>query len=260
MDPEDVAEVRRRYLPGPAPTTGGGDAPPYYYYTGNPHPLRGSGALPENYYAWTEAGAAFAVLQPFWRTTSNPLETGDPWDRTLGEDQFFWLKETLEEANEHGVKFIFVFLHHLLGGMTNGRGGVAMAKFAEWGGSPEEAREQRQDWVGRNGWDGETIHTLLVQNGATAVFKGHDHFYCKEEWDGIVYQTVPQVSQPYVNLDSRFFDEEYGGYTQEGCQDSAAHGAFLHVEVSQTHATVRLKSPPEDQPVSEYILPARRAK
>ena len=36
------------------------------------------------------------------------------------------------------------------------------------------------------------IHQLLVKNGVTAVFHGHDHLYVHGQLDGIHYQCVPQ--------------------------------------------------------------------
>jgi hypothetical protein len=36
------------------------------------------------------------------------------------------------------------------------------------------------------------IHDLLAENGVSIVFHGHDHFFARQERDGIVYQLVPQ--------------------------------------------------------------------
>ena len=33
---------------------------------------------------------------------------------------------------------------------------------------------------------------MLVKNKVNIVFHGHDHFYAKQELDGIIYQEVPQ--------------------------------------------------------------------
>ena len=40
------------------------------------------------------------------------------------------------------------------------------------------------------------IHQLLVKNAVSIVFHGHDHFYARQELDGIVYQEVPQPGHP----------------------------------------------------------------
>jgi hypothetical protein len=40
------------------------------------------------------------------------------------------------------------------------------------------------------------IHSLLVKNKVSIVFHGHDHLFAKQEWDGIVYQEVPQPGFP----------------------------------------------------------------
>ena len=35
------------------------------------------------------------------------------------------------------------------------------------------------------------IHQLMVKHGVSIFFQGHDHLYCRQERDGIVYQEVP---------------------------------------------------------------------
>jgi hypothetical protein len=51
------------------------------------------------------------------------------------------------------------------------------------------------------------IHQLLVKNGVTAVFHGHDHLYVHGQLDGIHYQCVPQPGN--VSGGTRSADE-YG--------------------------------------------------
>jgi len=50
----------------------------------------------------------------------------------------------------------------------------------------------------RPGW-GKPIHTLMKENNGTIFFHGHDHFYGKQDKDGIVYQEVPQPSNKNIS-------------------------------------------------------------
>jgi len=159
--------------------------------------------LKENYYAFTWGDALFAVIDPFWYTMTKPYtgtmggeksdETvGNRWDWTLGDQQYGWLKQTLESST---AKFKFVFAHHATGGMDDYiRGGANGAKFCEWGGfNPDGATwafESR-----RPGW-AMPVHQLLVENGVSAFFHGHDHVYAYERLDGVVYQEVPFSASP----------------------------------------------------------------
>lgn len=168
--------TRKRFFPNPVP-----DA----FYTGDatPHPEAG---LLQDYYAWEWGDALFVVLDPFW-FTQKQRGRGDNWKRTLGLEQYQWLKRTLEGSH---AKFKFVFIHHLVGGADEQcRGGAEAAPFYEWGGLSADGsdgfRRNRPDWP-------EPIHRLLVENHVSIVFHGHDHFYARQELDGIVYQEVPQ--------------------------------------------------------------------
>lgn len=58
------------------------------------------------------ADALFVVLDPFWFTPKQ-RGPGDNWKRTLGAEQYQWLKRTLAASR---AKFKFVFIHHLVGG------------------------------------------------------------------------------------------------------------------------------------------------
>ena len=101
------------------------------------------------------------------------------------------IKKTLEESTE---KFKFVFIHNLVGGANKScRGGAEAAKFYEWGGYTPEGDLDFEKM--RPGWES-SIHKLLVDNKVSAVFHGHDHFYAKQELDGIIYQLVPQPGTP----------------------------------------------------------------
>jgi hypothetical protein len=172
--------MRKRYFPNPVPDD---------FYTGNilKHPEAG---LLQDYYAWEWGDALFVVLDPYWFVERQRGQS-DNWNRTLGEEQYQWLKHTLE-AND--AKFKFVFIHHLAGGTdTQGRGGAEAAPFYEWGGKNADGTDGFKQ--NRPGWPA-PIHQLLVQNQVSAVFHGHDHFYAKQELDGIVYQLVPQPGYP----------------------------------------------------------------
>lgn len=141
-----------------------------------------------NYRSFTHGDALFVLLDPFGSTTAKP--NSDPWAWTLGREQYEWLAHTLEASTE---TWRFVFIHHLVGGDRLGRGGVEVARRFEWGGCDPDGSPAFA--TRRPGW-GVPIHDLLVDRGVTAVFKGHDHLYARQELDGITYQTLPQPSHP----------------------------------------------------------------
>ncbi len=164
-------------------------------------PLGGDG-LREDYYAWTWGDALFVVIDPFWFTNTKPFigntgggETsdtgsGDRWDWTLGLDQFNWLKTTLETSN---AKYKFMFAHHMTGGSDDYvRGGANPANLVEWGGYNEAGTVYEWE-TKRPGWGSEPIHQMMVANGVSAFFHGHDHQYAYEKRDGIVYQSLPSA-------------------------------------------------------------------
>jgi hypothetical protein len=172
--------MRKRYFPNPLPDR---------FYTGNPtkHPQAG---LLADYYAWEWGDALFVVLDPYW---FGPPQRGqsDNWTRTLGAEQYQWLQRTLETSR---ARFKFVFIHQLVGGTDRqGRGGAEAAPYYEWGGRNADGGDGFQQ--NRPGWSA-PIHQLLVQNHVSMVFHGHDHFYARQELDGIVYQEVPQPGYP----------------------------------------------------------------
>lgn len=47
----------------------------------------------------------------------------------------------------------------------------------------------------RPGWE-MPVHQLLVKNHVTILFQGHDHLFCKQELDGVIYQTCPLPAGP----------------------------------------------------------------
>jgi hypothetical protein len=109
-------------------------------------------------------------LDPFRYTSDNK----DPWQRTLGSEQYNWLKTTLQKSKS---KLRFVFIHNLVGGADNNgiaRGGIEAARCFEWGGlNPDSTKGFISH---RPGWE-KPIHDLLVQYKVSAVFHGHDHLF-----------------------------------------------------------------------------------
>jgi len=153
----------------------------------------------KNYYSFEKDNSLFIVLDPYSYTTRKP--NADGWGWTLGKTQYDWLKTTLEKST---AAHKFVFIHQLVGGDNQGRGGIEFAKLYEWGGNNSDGSYGFD--TKRPGWS-KPIHQLLVENGVNIVFKGHDHFYAKQELDGLVYQTVPQPSHPGDKINTA---SEYG--------------------------------------------------
>ena len=131
------------------------NAVPGGFYTGNATKDPAAGLL-QDYYAWEWGDALFIVLDPFWYA-SRQGGGSDNWARTLGADK-------------------------------QGRGGVEAAPFYEWGGRNPDATDGFAEH--RPGWD-MPIHQLLVRNHVNVLFHGHDHFFSRQELDGVVYQLVP---------------------------------------------------------------------
>lgn len=160
---------------------------PDLFYTGNEKEMPPLGKL-QNYFEWKWGDAQFIVLDPFWNTERRSRgDAGGNWARTLGEEQYRWLEKVL---NESKAKYKFVFIHHLVGGLdASARGGSEAAAMYEWGGLGEMSMEEFRKF--RPGW-AMPIHQLLVKNKVSVVFHGHDHFFAKQDLDGIVYLLVPQ--------------------------------------------------------------------
>lgn len=208
-------ELRTKLFANPVP-----DA--FYSGNGTPHPQAG---LLQNYYAFTWGDALFVALDPYWSSTTS-RGGRNPWGMTLGDVQYRWLATTLRRSS---AKYKFVFIHQLTGSYHRaGRGGAEAAAFCEWGGRDLDGQEafarRRPSWEA-------PIHRLLVDNGATAVFHGHDHFYARQEKDGVVYQLVPQPARPNDRFDHA---EEYG-YRDGDFIPSSGH---LRVRVTPESATV----------------------
>ena len=85
--------------------------------------------------------------------------------------------------------------------------------------------------VKRPGW-GKPIHKLMTDANVTVFFHGHDHFFAKQQLDGVVYQLVPQPS--HLNLKNAGQTESYG-YTTGDILPSSGH---LRVTVSESRVNV----------------------
>jgi hypothetical protein len=226
--------ARKRYYPNPI-TDG--------FYSGNDDELAAIAGdhLRENYYAWEWGDALFVVIDPYHYTMVFPYDNGvggedndetihshDRWDWTLGETQFNWLKQTLENST---VKFKFVFAHHMLGGLEDFvRGGAAAAHMFEWGGYDIDGTTWGFNRE-RPGWGNVPIHQLMVANGVSAFFYGHDHLYAYQKRDGVVYQEVPSAGLTGSGLQSYYLNDPY----TLKLMPSPGH---LRVAVSPTQATV----------------------
>lgn len=209
-------QFRQQYFPNPEPDG---------FYTGNSVNEKFTGPR-QDYYAWEWGDALFVVLDPYWYTTTKPGGKTDGWGWTLGETQYQWLKQTLETSP---APYKFVFAHHLVGGDPQGRGGTEFASLYEWGGNNPDGSYGFDQY--RPGW-GVPVHQLLVDNHVTAFFHGHDHFFAKQELDGITYQEVPQPATSSSPKDSP--GAEYG-YTSGVMLGSPGH---LRITVSPGSALV----------------------
>ncbi len=233
-----AAQMRTNYFPNPAPND---------FYTGNtlPHPTIGE---LQDYYAWTWGDALFIVLDPYWFTPPTKGNTADLWNPTLGAEQYQWLKSTLETST---AKWKFVFIHQLVGGLDkDGRGGVEVAPYHEWGGFNPDGSWGFDEY--RPGW-GMPIHQLLVANHVNAVFHGHDHLFVHQELDGITYQEVPQPGSAHADNTSSAADY---GYLNGDILGGPGH---LRVTVSPEQVTVEyvrtsLSSGQNGQVVFRYII------
>ena len=178
--------ARNSLYPQPAP-----DA----FYSGNSEPVEFIGLL-RDYWSFTWGDALFVMIDPYWhspQTVDNQFgasksskQKRDLWNITLGEKQYQWFKQTLENSR---AKYKFVFSHHVLG---TGRGGIERAGAAEWGDTKNLA-------ANRPGWT-KTIHQLMADHHVNFFFQGHDHIFVHQELDGVIYQTLPVPADPNYAL------------------------------------------------------------
>ena len=210
------SQFRKLYFPSPEPDS---------FYTGNPGNEAFTGPR-EDYYAWEWGDALFVVIDPYWYTMTKLGGKTDGWGWTLGNVQYQWLKQTLGNST---AKYKFVFAHQLVGGDPQGRGGIEFAYLYEWGGKNIDG-----SWgfdQHRPGW-GVPIHQMLVKNNVSAFFHGHDHFFAKQELNGVIYQEVPQPATMSSSKESP--GAEYG-YTRGVMLGSPGH---LRITVSPVSAQV----------------------
>jgi hypothetical protein len=194
--------ARKAIVPNPYPDG---------FYTGNEEWMPDFGYR-EDYYAWEWGDALFVVIDPFWTTRKKPTKYENAWYWTLGKTQYDWLHDTLHGSD---AKWKFVFTHHLTSSTVQftwpytqpfyGRGGIEVAKYKvnnwpsfEWGGEDQKGNyifDQK-----RPGWSHGAIHDMLVKEKVTILFHGHDHFFAKQDLDGIVYQECPQPGSAAYNF------------------------------------------------------------
>jgi hypothetical protein len=182
--------ARNRLFPQPAPDS---------FYSGDAETVSSIGLL-RDYYSWTWGDALFVVIDPYWHS-QQPVDnrfgggakTRDLWNSTLGDKQYFWLKQTLEQSK---ARYKFVFTHHVLG---TGRGGVESAGLYEWGGYEKSGACSFK--TRRPGWP-LPVHQLFVKTGVTIFFQGHDHVFVRQEMNGVTYLTLPQPADPNYTLNN----------------------------------------------------------
>lgn len=254
-----AGNARLKYYPLPAPDN---------FYSGNSTPIPGVG-LPRDYYAWTWGDALFVTLDPYWHS-NNPVDNvagvEDPattksgggnkkgaasplavvpdsatvasapkgngkvtnlWNVGIGDEQYAWLKKTLETSK---AKYKFVFAHHVMG---TGRGAIEVSTNYEWGG--KDPKGQSTFAKERPNWE-LPIHDLMVKNKVSIFFQGHDHIFCTQERDGLIYQSMPN---PADDTFSMFNDDAYKSGTK------APNSGHVRVTVAPAQAKV------------EYFLAAR---
>ena len=138
----------------------------------------------------------------------------DPWQATLGEEQYRWLEKTLTGSK---ARWKFVFAHHVNG---TGRGGVEAAGLYEWGGTDRNGEDRFKEK--RPGW-ALPVQALMAKAGVTVFFQGHDHIYARQELDGVVYQSLPNPA-----------DDTFTSFNQEAYRSGTVlpNSGYLRVSVS----------------------------
>ncbi len=154
------------------------------------------------------------------RNASRGGRVRDWWGMSIGDEQYKWLKDTLEQSE---ARYKFVFCHHVMG---TGRGGIEMAHLYEWGGKSRDGTWQFDEK--RPGWD-KPIHQLMVDNGVTIFFQGHDHIFARQELDGVVYQSVPNPA-----------DDTYQAFNREAYRTGDVLPNSGHLLVTVSPENVRL--------------------
>jgi hypothetical protein len=233
-----AGNARLKYYPLPAPNR---------FYTGDSYEIPNVG-LPRDYYSWTWGDALFISIDPYWHSKQAvdnvagvSADQGDKgggkgggsgkttnlWNVGIGDEQYAWLKKTLESSK---ARYKFVFAHHVLG---TGRGGVEVSTNYEWGG--KDPKGQSTFAKERPNWE-LPIHDLMVKNGVSIFFQGHDHIFVTQERDGLIYQSMPNPADDTFSM----FNE----------------GAYLTGTKAPNSGHVRVTVTPAEAKV-EYFLAAR---
>ena len=272
-----AGNARNKFFPMPAPDN---------FFSGDKTVVDGVGLL-RDYYAWEWGDALFVTLDPYWHSSS-PVDnaagvlvaedqgsnaktggnkkgqakastspapapaggngkTSNLWSIGLGDEQYFWLKSTLEKSK---AKYKFVFAHHVMG---TGRGAVEVSTNYEWGG--RDPKGQTTFEKERPNWE-LPIHDLMVKNGVSIFFQGHDHIFVTQERDGLIYQSMPN---PADDTYSMFNESAYLTGTK------APNSGHVRVTVSPSGAKVEyfLAARPQDtqrknlQTAHSYIVQPR---
>jgi hypothetical protein len=253
-----AGKARNNFFPLPAPDN---------FYSGDAKIVEGVGLL-RDYYAWSWGDALFITLDPYWHS-ANPVDnvagdtvpedqpvtagsggqkqgnkknatgnaspaagsgngkTSNLWSIGIGDEQYSWLKSTLEKSK---AKYKFVFAHHVMG---TGRGAIEVSSNYEWGG--KDPKGQTTFEKERPNWE-LPIHDLMVKNGVSIFFQGHDHIFVTQERDGLIYQSMPN---PADDTFSMFNENAYLSGTK------APNSGHVKVTVGPAQAKV------------EYFLAAR---
>jgi len=213
-----AADARLKYYPLPAPGDFYSvDAQKLVSVNGYPTIAAADGLL-RDYYAFTWGDALFVTIDPYWHADEMPESTlynGDPakgkdiWKATMGDEQYQWLKRTLEGSS---AKWKFVFTHHSNG---TGRGGASSVGAGEWGGATKDFTTNRPTWT-------KPVHQLLVDTKVTIFFQAHDHIFARETIDGVVYQATPN---PGDNSYFAYNCDTYAPATVQW-QNAAGYGVY----------------------------------
>jgi hypothetical protein len=212
---------------------------PDNFYTGNTESVTHIGLL-RNYFSWTWGDALFVVIDPYWSSPvavdnifGGTARRGSLWDVTHGDNQYLWLKTTLESST---AKYKFVFAHHVMG---TGRGGIELAGLYEWGGKNPNGTS---DFSSRRPTWESPIHQLMVANKVRIFFQGHDHIWVRQQLDGVIYQTLPQPADPNYAFDNE--DAYLSG-------DKLPNSGYARVSVSPSEVKVeyvRMYLPSDEGP------------
>ncbi|MEI7603796.1 MAG: metallophosphoesterase family protein [bacterium] len=212
------ANARNSYFSLPAPSN---------FFSGDTEKVDNIGYL-RDYYSYEWGDALFITIDPYWHSDtavdnsiySDGKKQRDLWNNTLGDTQYKWFKQTLENSK---AKYKFVFTHHVLG---TGRGGIEEAKLYEWGGYNSQGVYEFDKK--RPGWD-KPIQQLMADNHVTIFFQGHDHLFAKQELDGVVYQSMPNPA-----------DDTYTAFNQDAYLSGVKlpNSGFLNITVSPDRVRV----------------------